>query len=209
MQDAIKEDNKAVLDANDYKPLREAWVASCYLMAATQATGQVWWVRPNEIDTAPDCFAFTAEHKDSLWQGIDILIEIFEWHERSALDLETTVRNKLSRLKADNFIMLCYVQKPLTGIDIKSLAQAVSTMSPKVSEICLVSTGPDTGGKVIKIFPELGWLPIPSTEPAPYKSLPYEFVSKKRTLQVDAHGWAGEGGKYKVDSKLKFTKLDD
>ncbi|MEO5950568.1 MAG: hypothetical protein ABIQ04_03925 [Candidatus Saccharimonadales bacterium] len=203
MQSTIKEVGDDAFISRKYKVLREGWIAAMYAKAASKAMSNLIYLRPNPIDSQPDYFGFRVVNGDGITTGENFEIEVFEWGLNSTDELYEALKKKVMKYTSPQTIFVCYAYKPLRSLDFSSLAEKIKDLSPNISELSLVMQyGNETGHRLIKLYPEPGYLYIPNSFSKLFYPK-YDFAQKIRALKnVDA-------GLVKIDSEMRITEVQE
>jgi hypothetical protein len=202
---------KELLTSRKYKVLREAWIASIFSVALSMGTsenlgtGNVWWLRPNPEDVAPDFFAFNTKEivgKDYK-EGINARWEVFEWEEHSKHTLIDAVKRKVGRLHDDKLSVIGYLAKSNQDLNFKALHSALTEQKPDVLEVWLLAKIKEQNGALvlIQVYPYFYARRVPTTIPDYFKK-PYGFVSKYRGKVNRA------GGVLSIDDQMQIKIIE-
>jgi hypothetical protein len=188
---------KELLTSRKYKVLREAWIASTFSVALSMGTsknlgtGNVWWLRPNPEDVAPDFFAFNTKEiigKDYK-EGLNARWEVFEWEEHSKDTLIDAVKRKVGRLHDGKMSVIGYLTKSNQNLDFKALHLALMEQKPDVLEVWLLAKIKEQNSSLvlIQVYPYHYARRVPTTIPNYFKE-PYAFIRKFRGRDNKAGG---------------------
>ncbi len=168
-----------------FKVTREGWITAIFLIALSRYDGRNWYLRPNQIDEAPDFYVVSYKSEQDYQIELTRNIEVFELRNDSENDLIDSIVKKIDKTIYPTLTLVCYIEKGGLLPSPKDISDRVKQLKPRVMDIwCVGLTDPSRKYAVFQVYPEPLWLEIDLNEVEKEKEMA-TFIYPHRGKGVD------------------------
>jgi hypothetical protein len=146
--------NKPLLKNRKYAPLREAWIASVFLLGIRELSKKTWWLRVNpEENDVGDLFAWSyVEMSQNQTDAQTLSIQVFTHRKTDSGNVYDGIKRKLNNRDLKGCKLVCYLMKDEL-IKWDYINNQIKSLSPKLGEIWIIGNIGNRRMGVFNIFP--------------------------------------------------------